>query len=103
KSQPPPGPPARFELKKTTLVKITGKYRNATSRFNNSQHFMSIFDEGGTLYTQIGDNKKAELIPVNASHFRRQNETVATTAIVVADDGKTYFQNNNGNFFKIDK
>lgn len=103
KNVPPTRSPAHFELEKARRDKIIGRYRSVTSRFNNNQYLMSIFDEGGTLYTQIGNNKKAELIPVNATHFRRQNETVATAAIVVADDGKTYFQNDTANFSKIDE
>ncbi|MBI2970216.1 MAG: hypothetical protein HYY36_05695, partial [Gammaproteobacteria bacterium] len=86
------------------LSRYAGEYQAATSRFQDmderAQGTASIRVAGTTLIIER-DGSSRSLIPVNDRHFRYQGETVATSAFVM-DGGSLYFQDESGNYVKVD-
>ena len=83
-----------------------GRYETVTSRFprmEQSAHRgedINIIASGNELRIQRGQRMQ-RLIPVTAQHFRYPGETIATSAFIEYG-GRMYFQDEAGNYMKID-
>ena len=67
---------------------IVGEYSAASQRFfraGNTSEKMNILADHGVLYTQFGNGKRLQLVPVNEQHFRRPYQPEATIAILQTD------------------
>lgn len=79
------------------LDAYTGRYELAAWRFvwtsegERAEQAIEIVREGDRLVTVSATGERTALIPVNARHFRREDEPDATSAFVI-DDGRLYFQ-----------
>jgi len=100
KGKTKPTKPQPWTLNDDRLKQIQGTYQAITHRFGQgpSKRLLEVFIHGNALFTRHGGLKR-KLIPVNALHFRRINEPVATIAII-NKSGSTYFQGDVGNFVK---
>lgn len=97
-----PAAPAPAVLSKQQIARVLGRYQAVTTRFRRSgRDSLRITENAGKLFSQHKQNDKVQLLPVNAMHYRRKNETTATIAIVIDEDGNTYYQGDAGNFVKI--
>ncbi|MGI9286903.1 MAG: serine hydrolase domain-containing protein [Pseudomonadales bacterium] len=96
-----PMAPAPAVLSNQQKAKVLGHYQAITTRFRRTESDkLTVTEHTGLLFSQLNQDDKAQLIPVNAKLYRRKNENMATIAIVDGDDGKTYFQGDMGNFVK---
>lgn len=98
-----PEPPAEYKLSERDLSLYTGNYRAATVRFPRpgwDRKTLKVKARNGRLYTQTEGQRPRALIAVDANRFRRAEETVATTAFTILDDGSVALQGPLGNWLK---
>lgn len=101
KGLPTPEPPPVADLPSETLQKLTGTYHRASIRFPRpgwQQDTLQVRYRNGQLsYRRRG--RWRQLLPVNAQHFRRRGEPVATAAFIESKDG-LLFQGPMGNWLR---
>lgn len=90
-------PPLVHEMNQLEMSNIVGRYPEVTYRFRHRPP-LEVFEEQGLLYTRQG-TRKARLIPVSSTLYRRLGEPTATIVISQEND-QTYFQSDGGNFRK---
>ena len=96
-----PEPPTEFQLPNPALARYAGTYRAATVRFPRpgwQQNTLTVRVRDGRLYTSSEGQRPRALIAVDANRFRRAEETVATTAFTILDDGSVALQGPLGNW-----
>ncbi len=96
-----PEPPTEFQLPNPALARYAGTYRAATVRFPRpgwQQKTLTVRVRDGRLYTSSEGQRPRALIAVDANRFRRAEETVATTAFTILDDGSVALQGPLGNW-----
>lgn len=102
--QPPLPPP--YAIDRQQLRKYSGRYETVTQRFprrdgiENGSDQMKIVAVDNELRIQRG-RRTRRLIPVTERHFRYPDESVATSAFIKYE-GKMYFQEDGGNYVKIE-
>jgi len=102
---PPRPPPPKVDP--DTLSLLTGTYVAVTRRFEwqNRAHLgedrLQIVLEDGALYTRSSSGRR-RLIPVDEHLFHRQDQTLATIAIV-PHDGDLYLQASFGNYRRVER
>lgn len=98
---PPPDYPGGT-LAPQELQRFAGVYRSSTARFGSDigGRTVEIAVGDGVLLTTRQGGRPLRLIPVTATHFRRPDQSVATTAFVEAD-GKMFLQGPIGNFERV--
>jgi len=95
--------PASIEA--DTLRPLTGTYVAVTRRFDwqtladLDADRLKITIEDGALYTRTANGRRL-LIPVDAHHFRRESQPLATIAIM-EQDGDLYLQGDFGNYRRV--
>lgn len=102
-TMPRPAPPPEIDLAPETLERYAGRYRAATARFAApgwQRRTLQVSVRDGRLYTRGEQGRPRPLIAVSESQFRRPDETVATTAFSVLDDGSVALQGPVGNWLK---
>ena len=105
KDLPKPDFPLKLKLSDEILASYVGKYTKVTSRFKqrsqpNSVVDFEVINQDGILNIGYKKNRTQEIYPVNTTHFRYEDESVATMAFI-EHDGKMYFQGDTGNFVKV--
>ncbi|MFK8013353.1 MAG: serine hydrolase domain-containing protein [Marinicellaceae bacterium] len=98
--------PLRLKLSHELLTKYIGKYYKVTSRFNrlsqNNNSDFEIINQEGNLLIHFKNGRKQNIYAVNNSHFRYEEESVATMAFIEHQE-HMYFQGDMGNFIKRQK
>jgi CubicO group peptidase (beta-lactamase class C family) len=89
-----PVPPAALSAQ--TLQRYVGEYEPAAWRFPWAPPApgtrLRVERSGDRLFSVTPEGERAELIPVNARHFRREDEPAATSAFVEDENGALYFE-----------
>ncbi|MGH8248974.1 MAG: serine hydrolase domain-containing protein, partial [Gammaproteobacteria bacterium] len=98
-----PDQPPRYDPSADSLSRLAGNYESVTSRFPGNALLraktITLRQEGMALFIDR-NGRTRRLVPVNDRHFRYEDETVATSAFIM-DHGKTYFQDDGGNYLKM--
>ena len=97
-------PPPVYPLSRRKLELYSGTYETVTYRFPSRMNKESInigISSTGDRLIIHRNSDKIELIPVTASHFRYQGETVATSAFIYDDKYNLYFQDEDHNYMKL--
>jgi CubicO group peptidase (beta-lactamase class C family) len=100
---PKPVMPAIAQIDLEVLSRYTGQYRPASTRFPRDgwqDRALQVKLDGDRLLTRENGGRWRRLVPVNGQHFRRSNESVATAAFIVLEDGKTVLQGRMGNWIR---
>ncbi len=101
-----PRAPAPGELDEAVLARLTGLYGPVTRRFpwtppeTLAHDRLEVILDRGTLFTRNASGAKRPLLPVNAWHFRRPGEPVATIAFI-ENGGELYLQGDFGNYRRL--
>ena len=96
--------PLRLRLPEETLKPYVGAYAEVTKRFGKlpTRQKPTLWVEitDGTLTTRRQGQRKRTLHAVTNQHFRRADQSIATTAFIEKND-QMYLQGDIGNFIKI--
>lgn len=100
-----PAKPARAHIEKDALAALSGCYIPITKRFvdaneSDDEPLLIRVDKDGLSTSTPGGRTRA-LIPVTDRHFRRSDETIATSAFVSDETGDLYLQGDMGNLKRI--
>jgi lipopolysaccharide biosynthesis regulator YciM len=104
---PAPSVIPRYTLTVSQLNSYQGHYESAVQRFsrvhNKAPKTIELKLINGKLHRSSENGKRwFELIPVTVNHFRDRDQSVASSAIVLAPDGEQYLQGYFGSYRKID-
>ncbi len=85
------------------LALYSGRYRRITQRFPGRRNTgeMLVFSVLNGSLQQEYHNSTKYLFAVNNRHFRYADENQATSAFVLDENGRLFFQNDDGSFLKI--
>ena len=96
-----PEPPPVMAVASSELESMAGCYRTVTRRFTwqdgGDEESLTVRVQGDHLVTIPATGPERDLWPVTPQHFRRADETVATSAIVRDLDGHLILQGDMGN------
>lgn len=102
RDRPRPLPPPVATLMPAQLEIFAGCYAAATRRFGWTTEdvdlFLSVRVEGDRLVARNPNGRKREWVPVNAAHFRRPDEPVATLGFARDEEGTLFLQGDVGTF-----
>jgi len=97
----PPKPPIA-KLAPAQLEALAGCYAAATRRFywttEDVDHILAVRVEGDRLVARNPMGRERQWVPVNAEHFRRPDEPVATLGFARDADGTLFVQGDMGTF-----
>jgi CubicO group peptidase (beta-lactamase class C family) len=92
-----------YTVSEESLRLYSGVYQGVTQRFikpgaDKDALIVSVND--GKLLVKYR-NSTEQLFPVNDGHFRYIDENIATSAFIIDDNNRVFFQNDDGNFQRI--
>ncbi|MGR8949888.1 MAG: serine hydrolase domain-containing protein [Gammaproteobacteria bacterium] len=95
--------PDEYAMSKVQLDALMGRYRQVTYRFGDapSDKILVVFaNRAGEIFTRLASGEPKRLVPVSNNTFRRNDQTIATIALV--DHAQHfYLLGDFGNFQKL--